>query len=137
MSKIYKFCVFWVMQTCNTSKERIFHIEFNFKQKMYDLFQEKLKKPIFFFKIDGDHLSSNARFPNLCKKILKLSSPVLWKGFEIKSHQRRAHYLNSLRNGRRLAARGGSRSPLPVWLGLRSFQISENVWFSSIQPVFI
>ena len=32
---------------------------------------------------------------------------MLWKGFEIKSHQRRAHYLNPLRNGGRLAAGGG------------------------------
>ena len=73
----------------------------------------------FFFKMDADLLSSNGRFSNLCQKILKLSSPVLWKGFEVKSHQRRAHYLNPLRNGGRLTTRGGSRSPPPpVWLGL-------------------
>ena len=72
MSEISKFCNFWAISTCNTSKESIFHIEFNFKQKKYDLFQEKLKKSnffIFFFKIDADLLSSNARFSNLCQKI--------------------------------------------------------------------
>ena len=86
MSEISKFCNFWAISTCNTSKESIFHIEFNFKQKKYDLFQEKLKKSnffIFFFKIDADLLSSNARFSNLCQKIQKLSSPVLWKRFKI------------------------------------------------------
>ena len=72
----------------------------------------------FFFKINADHLSSNTCFSNLCQKILKLSSPVLWKRFEIKSHQRRAHYLNLPRNGGRLTAGGGFRSPPPVWLGL-------------------
>ena len=52
MSEISKFCNFWAISTCNTSKESIFHIEFNFKQKKYDLFEEKLKKKqifIFFF----------------------------------------------------------------------------------------
>ena len=28
------------ISTCNISKERIFHIESNFKQKQYDLFEE-------------------------------------------------------------------------------------------------
>ena len=32
---------------------------------------------------------------------------MLWKGFEIKSHQRRAHYLYQPRNGRHLAAEDG------------------------------
>ena len=116
MSEISKFCNFSAISICNTSKESIFHIEFNFKQKKYDLFQEKLKKSNFFnffFKIDADHLSSNVIFSNLCQKILKLSLPVLWKRFEIKSHQRRAHYLNPPRNGGRLTAGGGSRSPPP------------------------
>ena len=107
-----------------------FHIEFNFKQKKYDLFEEQLKKSNFFNFlvkiIASDHLFLNVCFSNLCQKILKLSSPVLWKGFEIKSHQRRAHYLNSLRNGGRLAARGGSRSPLPVWLGLKGSNYTKS-----------
>ena len=38
--------------------------------------------------------------------MLKLSLHVLWKGFEVKSHQTRAHYLN--RNGGQLAAGGGA-----------------------------
>ena len=60
MSKISKFCNFWAISTCNTSKESIFHIEFNFKQKKYDLFEEKLKKSnflLFFVKIYADQLS--------------------------------------------------------------------------------
>ena len=114
MSEISKFFNFWAISTCNTSKESIFHIEFNFKQKNYDLFEEKVKKSNFFdffFKIDADHLSSNVIFSNLCQKILKLSLPVLWKRFEIKSHQRRACYLKPRRNGGPIPTGGGSRSP--------------------------
>ena len=112
MSKISKFCDFWAISTCNTSKESIFHIEFNFKQKKYDLFQEKFKKSnffTFFFKIDADLLFSNARFSNLCQKIWKLSWPLFLKDFEIK---RRAHYFYPNGNGRAHTARYGSRHPL-------------------------
>ena len=51
--KISKFCNFWAISTCNTSKESIFHIEFNFTQKKYDLFEKIWKNqifPIFFSK---------------------------------------------------------------------------------------
>jgi len=47
----------------------------------------------------------------LCQTISKLNLPVLWEGFEIKSHQRRAQYLNPPRNGRWLAAGGATRAP--------------------------
>ena len=67
--------------------------------------------PIFFFKTDADHLSSFANFSNLYQKISKLSLSVLWKGFEIKSHQRRTHYLERPRNGGRIPARGGGGHP--------------------------
>ena len=68
MSEISKICDFWAISTCNTSKKRIFHIEFNFKQKKYDLFEKNMKKSNFFdffFKIDTDQLSSIAIFSNL------------------------------------------------------------------------
>ena len=115
MGEIFKICNFWAISTCNTSKNRIFHIEFIFKQKKYDLFEKSEKKSNFFdffFKIDADHLSSNVIFSNLCQKILKLSLPVLWKRFEIKSHQRRAHYLKPRRNGRPIPT-GGARGAPP------------------------
>ena len=48
MSENSKFCNFWAISTCNTSKESIFLIEFNFTQKKYDLFEKKLKKIKFF-----------------------------------------------------------------------------------------
>ena len=90
------------------------------------MFEEKVKKSNFFnifFKIDADHLSSNVIFSNWGQKILKLSLPVLWKRFEIKSQQRKAHYLKSRRNGRQIPTGGGSRSPPPHththWLGLK------------------
>ena len=49
MREISKFCDFWAISTCNTSKESIFHIEFNFTQEKYDLFEKKLKKSHFYF----------------------------------------------------------------------------------------
>ena len=96
MSENSKICNFWAISTCNTSKESIFLIEFNFTEKKYDLFEKFLKKSNFsdfFFKTNADHLSSSAYFSNLCKKNSKLSSSVLWRCFEIKTHQRRTHYL--------------------------------------------
>ena len=80
MSENSKFCNFWAISTCNTSKESIFLIEFNFTQKKYDLFEKKLKKSNFsdfFVKTDSDHLSLIAFFSNLCQKISKLSLSVL------------------------------------------------------------
>ena len=74
---------------------------------------------IFFFKIDTDQLSSIAIFSNLWQGITKLSCSMFWKGFEDKSHQRRAHYLKPRRNGGPIPTGGGSRSPPPHWLGLR------------------
>ena len=82
-------------------------MEFKFKEKEYDLFEEKLKKIKLFqytVKINADHLYSIAGFSNMCQKILKLSWPLLLKDFEIKSHQRRAHYLYLARNGRSKAS---------------------------------
>ena len=77
-------------------KKGFFYIEFNFIQKKYDLFEKNLKKSNFsnfFFKTDADHFSLSAYFSNLCQEISKLSSSVLWRSFEIKTHQRRTHYL--------------------------------------------
>ena len=38
---------------------------------------------------------------------------MLWKRFEFKSHQRRAHYLNPPRNGGWLTAGGGAPGAPP------------------------
>ena len=48
MGEIFKICNFWAISTCNTSKKRIFHIEFIFKQKKYGLFEKKAKNLNFF-----------------------------------------------------------------------------------------
>ena len=77
---------------------------------------KKIKFFQFFVKIDADHLTSTTSFSNLCPNILKLSWLVLWKGFEIKSNQRRSHYLYPHRNGRRWAARGGGTPGVPLSL---------------------
>ena len=47
MGEIFKICNFWAISTCNTSKKRIFHIECNFKQKKYELFEKNAKKSNF------------------------------------------------------------------------------------------
>ena len=107
MSENSKFCNFWAISTCNTSKESIFLIEFNFTQKKYDLFEKNLKKSNFsdfFVKTDADHLSLFAYFSNLCQNFSKLSLSVLWRGFEFKSQQRRNYYLQRPRNSGRLLA---------------------------------
>ena len=49
MSENSKFGNFWAISTCNTSKESIFHIEFNFTQEKYDLFEKNWKNHIFIF----------------------------------------------------------------------------------------
>ena len=48
MVKIFKICNFWAISTCNTSKKRIFHIEFIFKQKKVWFIRKKSKKFKFF-----------------------------------------------------------------------------------------
>ena len=49
MSEISKICNFWPTSTYYTSKESIFHVEFNFIEKKYDFMQEKLKINNFWF----------------------------------------------------------------------------------------
>ena len=49
MSGNSKFCNFTAISTFYTSKESIFHIEFNFILKKNDLFEEELKKSNFLF----------------------------------------------------------------------------------------
>ena len=108
-------CNFLSVLTCNTLKESSIHIEFEFRQKKYDLIEEqKLKKNSnYFVKFDADHFSSSAHYSNLCQKYSKLSSLVLWKCFEIKSHERGAHYIYGPRNGAPNEGRlsNGGRAP--------------------------
>ena len=106
MSKNSKFCNFWDILTCYTSKESIFHIKFKFKQKKVWFLSRKIEKNLiflFFVKIDADLLSKMAKFFYLCKEIWKLSWSVLWKDSEIKSHQERANYLKPLGNGEQIS----------------------------------
>ena len=66
ISEIFEICNFSAISTCNTSKYRIFHIEFIFKQKKYDFLKIFLLKKLyffdFFFKIYTEQLSSIAIF---------------------------------------------------------------------------
>jgi len=79
---------------------------------------EKMKFFWFFFQNRCWPLVSFANFSKLCQKISKLSLSVLWRGFEIKSQQRRTHYLKWPKNGGQSPVwGGGSNPPLPL-LGL-------------------
>ena len=50
---------------------------------------------------------------------------MLWKGIEIKSHQRRAHYLKPPKNGGQITTGGGvSRHP-PGTIGLKQSLIQS------------
>ena len=48
MGKNSKFCNFWAISTCYTSKESIFHIEFKFQQKSMISFKKNWKNSILF-----------------------------------------------------------------------------------------
>ena len=55
---------------------------------------------------------------------------MLWKGFENKSHQRRAHYLKPPKNGGQITAGGGVLRHPPGLLGL-----IQDVFNSSHLPI--
>ena len=80
MSEISKFCNFWAISTCNTSKKSIFHIELNFKQKKYDLFEEKLKKS----KLMLSTCLQSRVSQIFAKKIENCGDPCYWKVFKLK-----------------------------------------------------
>ena len=69
-----KFRNFWATSMLYTSKERIFHVEFKFKQKKYDSFLKNLKKFGFFRFLgqnEADQESSMANFLNFLTTKLK------------------------------------------------------------------
>ena len=61
MREISKFHNFLPESTYHTSKESIFHVEFNFIQKKYDFLQEKLKKNNFFNFLSKSRLTNYLR----------------------------------------------------------------------------
>ena len=73
-----------------TSKERIFHVEFKFKQKPYGSLLENLKKVEFFrfwVKNEADQVFSMANFSIFLQQTSKMALPGVVKRFELKSHQ--------------------------------------------------
>ena len=74
-----------------TSKERIFHVEFKFKQKKVGFIIGKFEKKNQFFhfwvKNEGDQVRSTANFSNFLQQISKVTLPGVVKRFETKSHQ--------------------------------------------------
>ena len=91
-------------------KRKHFSHRFQFQtEKVWFVWRKIEKTSLSFFsvKIDADLLSSITNFSNLSPEVWKLSWSMLWKGFEIKSHQGRAQYLKPSKNGRWI---------YPVWL---------------------
>ena len=86
-----------------------------------DFLHEKLNKHQifkFFIKIEADQLSLTKNFWKLYQWISNLSWAVLLKGFEIKSHQRTAHYLWPFRNDGLTYDAVGQIDPLSPGIGL-------------------
>ena len=129
MSENSKFGNFWAISTCNTSKERIFHIEFNFIQKKYDLFEKNLKKSNFsdfFFKTDADHLSSSANFSNFCQEISNWVHLCFGEVLKLKLIKGELIISNGLEMSDAYLLGGVAATPL--LLGLRHF-INNFLWY--------
>ena len=91
-----KFCNFCATSMLYTSKERIFHVEFKFKQKSRVHYWKIWKKSIFPFFGSKMRLTRCVRW--LISRIFwqqnwKMTLPGVVKRFELKSHQIWAHYL--------------------------------------------
>ncbi len=73
-----------------TSKERIFHVEFEFRQKEYGSLLKNLKKFEFFrfgVKNEADQVSSMADFSIFLQQTSKMALLGVVKRFEFKSQQ--------------------------------------------------
>ena len=80
------------------------------------------------------------KFFKFVKKISKLSCSIFWKGFENKSHQRRAHYLKPLRNGGPIPT-GGLKEPLFALIRVKAWKFLQTLnpflSFSSINNMAV
>ena len=75
MSEISKFCNFWAISTCNTSKESIFHIQFNFKQRYMICLKKNWKNQIFSIFLSKSMLTTclRPRVSLICAKKFEIS----------------------------------------------------------------
>ena len=137
MSKISKICNFWAISTCNTSKESIFHIEFNFKQKKYDLFQEKLKKSNFFFFFSKSMLTSCLQMPvsQICAKKFK-NWVCLCFGNVLKLKVTKGELVisNRVEMADQYLLGGAQGAPPTHWLGLNYYFFFFSFIFNIILP---
>ena len=70
MGENSKFCNFWAISTCYTSKESIFHIEFNFLLKDMICLKKNWKKSNFHFSLWKSMLTCclQLQIPHICAK---------------------------------------------------------------------
>ena len=88
-----------------------------FKTKKYDLFEKNKKKSNFFdfFFQNGYWLVVfDCKFFKFLVRNFKTELLYALKGYENKSHQRRAHYLKPRRNGRPIPTGGALGAPPPL-----------------------
>ena len=88
--------------------------------KKYDLKLKNSKKihfSDFCLKNEPDQVSSRADFSKSYQQISKMALPGAGRSFNLKSHQRRTHYLHPFQNGSRSPEHGAIVAP-PTGIGL-------------------
>ena len=61
---------------------------------------------------------------------------MLWNGFEIKIHQKTAHYLKSLRNGRKISFGGLEEQPPPLHTLITVYKILRTKSFPQVLVLY-
>ena len=101
--------------------------------KKYDLILEngeKIHFSNFCLKNEADQVSLRADFSKLYQQISKMALPGAGRSFNLKSHQRRTHYLHPIQNGSQSPEHGAIVAPPPD-LDRVNAQLSSSRQYSS------
>ena len=134
MVKIFKICNFWAISTCNTSKKRIFHIEFIFKQKKYGLFEKKAKNLNFFNFFSKFILTSWLwlQIFQICGKNFQNWVALFFgKVLKIKVTKGELLISNCVEMVDQYVLGGAGGDPPPHWLGLRHSSAQRLIFLTS------
>ena len=95
----------------------------------------------FCLKNEGDQVSSQADFEKLYQQISKMTLSGSGRSFNLKSHQRRTHYLHPFQNGSRSPKHGAIVAPPPTGIHCKCFSCNLSGLYScpciSCSPVVI
>ena len=108
---------FWATNMLYTSNESWNYVEFKFIMKKIWFDSRKFKKihfSDFCLKNEADQVSSRADFSKSYQQISKMALPGAGRSFNLKSHQRRTHYLHPIQNGSQSPEHGAIVPP--PWL---------------------